>query len=80
MAVDGFQVGDVVRLTGEGWEHYCSTRVAGREFEVWEVTEKGEAVIPLVPAGGGAFYMAEVSPVAGDELYGAVVNRRNQVR
>lgn len=80
MAVDRFRPGDVVCLTGSGWEYYCSTPVAGREFEVWEVTEKGEAVIPLIPAGGGAFYMAWVSPIVGSEYYGAVINRRNGVR
>lgn len=73
MAKQIFKVGDAVRLDGAGWDRYCSTPLAGKSFEVWSVEPDGRACIPILPAGGGGFYMGWASPDESDPLYGAVV-------
>ena len=70
-----FQVGDIVRLDGEGWKQYCSTPLWGREFEVREVEADGRGVVPIIPAREGGYYMAWVSPDPLNHLYGVVVSR-----
>lgn len=76
MSVQVFSVGDVVRLDGSGWEHYCSKPLAGRSFTVESVEEDGRARIPIVSAGGGDWYMGWVDPVEGAPLSGVIVSRK----
>ena len=70
-----FQVGDTVRLDGEGWKQYCSTPLWGREFKVSEVEADGRGVIPIIPAREGGYYVAWASPVVSNPLYAVVVSR-----
>jgi hypothetical protein len=67
-----YEVGDLIVLSGEGWDTYCSRELRGAKKIVTSVTPKGEAEFELVPSGAGGWYMGWASPNPENPLHGSI--------
>lgn len=74
MSVSVYTVGDIVLLSGEGWENYCSTPLAGKEREILEVDKKGRGLVALMPdSDSRGYYCDYVTPEVNSKYYAEIV-------